>query len=489
MENSMYQPELQLTITHKQYNNQTITKNDIANFDILRYFAIFAFKTRFMIESSPILDTDIKNKALQIISSEKYAEIADVVNKINSDYLYWSDVKYRARTLGISPVELWAIIKLIRERSDIPVTGFDNLHFALTNRMQRQCHEFDMNFGGSWGTSKIFPSDRTTQELYLVSSIMEEAIASSQMEGAATTREAAKDMLRKKISPKDKSQRMILNNYTTINFIREHYKEKLTPELIMQVHALMTEGALDIQDAAGRLRRDDENIVVGDGITGETVHIPPAAECLTEFIENLCRFFNDTNPALFIHPIIRAIIIHYLVGFYHPFADGNGRTARALFYWYMMKSDYWLVQYMSISRIIKGSKKSYEKAYLYSEHDANDISYFIQYNLNVLHKSFEELRKYLIRKNNEKKKAERLLHLGNVSSRQTQIINRFIEEPEEVLTSADVVRLTGVSTGTAKSDLKDLTAKGYLSEIALNGKTKGYIRSDLFTELVGSIRR
>ena len=70
-----------------------------------------------------------------------------------------------------------------------------------------------MNFGGSWGASKIFPNDRTTQELYLISSIMEEAIASSQMEGAATTREAANDMLRKKISPKDKSQRMILNNY------------------------------------------------------------------------------------------------------------------------------------------------------------------------------------------------------------------------------------------------------------------------------------
>ena len=70
-----------------------------------------------------------------------------------------------------------------------------------------------MNFGGSWGASSIFPEDKTTQELYLISSIMEEAIASSQMEGAATTREAAKDMLRKKISPKDKSQRMILNNY------------------------------------------------------------------------------------------------------------------------------------------------------------------------------------------------------------------------------------------------------------------------------------
>lgn len=150
-------------------------------------------------------------------------------------------------------------------------------------------------------------------------------------------------MLRKKISPKDKSQRMILNNYNTINFIREHAKESLTPAFIMQVHGMMAENALDIPDAAGRLRRDDKNIVVGNGITGEIVHTPPAAECLSEFLNSLCAFFNNENTEIFIHPIIKAITIHFLVGYYHPFADGNGRTARALFYWYMMKSNYWLV--------------------------------------------------------------------------------------------------------------------------------------------------
>ena len=345
-----------------------------------------------------------------------------------------------------------------------------------------------MNFGGSWGASSIFPEDKTTQELYLISSIMEEAIASSQMEGAATTREAAKDMLRKKISPKDKSQRMILNNYNTINFIRDHAKESLTPELIMEIHRMMTENALDIPDAVGRLRRDDENIVVGNGITGETVHTPPSAECLSDFLNSLCAFFNDENTEIFIHPIIKAITIHFLVGYYHPFADGNGRTARALFYWYMMKSNYWLVQYLSISRIIKGSKKSYEKAFLYSEADGNDIGYFVQYNLEVLLKSFEALSRYIKRKNNERKKSEKLLHLGNITARQADILSLCIENPDIVLVSTDIVGKFGVTHNTAKSDLRNLTEKGYLSEISLNGRTKGYIRSSDFEQMVSRVR-
>lgn len=415
--------------------------------------------------------------------------IASSIKKITDDYLYWADVKYRAQSLGLTKEDLWSAVKYSRMLTDIKIEGFENIHFSLSNSMQRKCHEFDMNFGGSWGASKIFPDDKSTQELYLVSSIMEEAIASSQMEGAATTRKVAKDMLRRKINPKDRSQRMILNNYNTINFIRDHAKEDLSPELVMQIHGMMTEGALDIEDAAGRFRKTEENIVVGNGITGETVHTPPSADCLPKFIEQLCIFFNDNSPKLFIHPIIRGIIIHFLIGYYHPFADGNGRTARALFYWYMMRNDYWLVQYLSISRIIRGSKKAYEKAYLYTEHDSNDIGYFIQYNLDVLNKSFDELQKYLIKKYQEKKKAERLLHLGNITPRQAEILNRYIENPDEVLSSVDVMNRFGISSGTAKSDLRDLTNKQFLKEIALNGRTKGYIRNDNFQDMVRHIKK
>ena len=414
-------------------------------------------------------------------------ELKNLISSINSRYLYWSDVKYR-KPSGMTDIELWSRVKSVRNLTDVKIWAQNNIHFSLTNAMQRLCHEFDMNFGGSWGASKIFPDDKTTQELYLISSIMEEAIASSQMEGAATTREAAKDMLRKKISPRDKSQRMILNNYNTINFIRDHAKDRLTPALIMQIHGMMTENALDVPDASGRLRREDENIVVGNGITGEIVHTPPSAECLNEFLDSLCAFFNDETIDIFVHPIIRAITIHFLVGYYHPFADGNGRTARALFYWYMMKSNYWLVQYLSISRIIKGSKKSYEKAFLYSEADGNDIGYFIQYNLDVLHKSFDALSRYIKRKNKEKKNSEKLLHLGNITERQSEILSWCIENPDIVIVSVDIVSRLGVTPNTAKSDLRKLTEKGYLREISLNGRTKGYVRSDSFEQLVSKIR-
>lgn len=433
-----------------------------------------------MIESPPPTTTPAD-------ASSDTEEVRNLISSINSRYLYWSEVKYRIPS-GMTGIELWSKVKSIRDLTNVRIWDQDNIHFSLTNTMQRLCHEFDMNFGGSWGASRIFPDDNTTRELYLISSIMEEAIASSQMEGAATTREAAKEMLRKKISPRDKSQRMILNNYTTINFIRDHAKERLTPALIMQIHGLMTENALDVPDAAGRLRRDDENIVVGNGITGEIVHTPPPAECLNEFLDNLCVFFNNENTDIFVHPIIRAITIHFLVGYYHPFADGNGRTARALFYWYMMKSDYWLVQYLSISRIIKGSKKSYEKAFLYSEADGNDIGYFIQYNMDVLLKSFDALSQYIKRKNNEKKKAEKLMHLGNLTVRQSQILSLCIENPDIVIVSTDIVGKFGVTPNTAKSDLRKLTEKGYLREISLNGRTRGYVRSDSFDQMVGKIR-
>jgi Fic family protein len=66
-----------------------------------------------------------------------------------------------------------------------------------------------------------------------------------------------------------------------------------------------------------------------------------------------------------------------MIGWIHPFTDGNGRTARAIFYWYMLKKGYWL-ENLSISRIIKDTLKlNMKKSILYSEADGNDLGYFI----------------------------------------------------------------------------------------------------------------
>lgn len=58
----------------------------------------------------------------------------------------------------------------------------------------------------------------------------------------------------------------------------------------------------------------------------------------------MCAFPNGHLPDTFIHPAIRAIILHFWLGYDHPFVDGNGRTARALFYWAMLRQNYSLFE-------------------------------------------------------------------------------------------------------------------------------------------------
>lgn len=408
-------------------------------------------------------------------------DIVALVDKINEDYEYWDAVKYKKPSKRFSAKKLWTYVKADRMKNMVRVWPKYNILLGITNQMQRMCHEFDMNFGGFWGTSSIIPND--SKEWYLVSSLMEEAIFSSQMEGAATTRLVAKDMLRKKMTPKDKSQQMIANNYQTIQFVVQNQDTSLTVELLQHIHRLMTENTLDDPNDAGRFRTNDE-VVVENGITHEVVHRPPSYTEIPEFVKDLCKFFNEEKPKVFIHPIIRAIIIHFMIAYMHPFADGNGRTARALFYWYMLKQKYWLAEYLSISRVIAKSKKSYEKTFQYTEADNNDIGYFVAYNLRALDLSFKQLQGYLERKQEEKKAANTFLQLGDINDRQAQVIKMFVDNPKEVITVKDIQSKFFISATTAKADIMGLVNRGLINEFAFNKVKRGYVRSENFEESV-----
>ncbi len=433
-----------------------------------------------MIESPPKIEDADLFKAYIHLSKEEYGAVSALVEKINERYDFWSDVKYEKPSIPISPQELWAFVKASRMKNRMLVWPQYGIHMSVTNHMQRICHEFDMNFGGSWGTSSLIPEGNKNQ--YLISSLMEEAISSSQMEGASTTRKVAKEMLRKKITPKDKSQQMIFNNYQTIHFIVENKDKPLTEEMLLRIHGLMTEGTLDRPEDAGRFRSNDD-VVVEDGITHEIVHTPPSYRDIPDFITDLCDFFNEEKAKVFIHPIIRGIIIHFMLAYMHPFVDGNGRTARALFYWYMLKRGYWLTEYLSISRIIARSKKAYEKSYLHVEADQNDIGYFVVYNLRVLDLAFKDLQHYIKRKTAIQKQASAFLRIGNVNERQAEVIRVFYENQEQVITVKDVQAKFGISPTTAKNDIIGLVNMGILEEIAFNKVKRGYIKGKNFDEL------
>ena len=438
-----------------------------------------------MIERPPII-TDQDLAVVMLDKSKRPDEkLSALIDRINDDYEYWDTVKYKKIPDSCSSAkDLWLRVKASRVSATVFTWDKYCVSFGLTNKMQRLCHEFDMNFGGSWENGSVIPNDN--RERYLISSLMEEAIYSSQMEGAVTTRKVAKDMLRRQISPKDKSQQMIVNNYQTIRFIVENKQTPLTPELVLHIHHLMTDKTLNDPNDAGRLRTNNE-VVVEDGITHEVVHTPPSFEELPSFLKELCKYFNETNARVFVHPIIRGIIIHFMVAYMHPFVDGNGRTARALFYWYMLKQGYWLTEYLSISRVIAMSKKSYEKAYQYVEADYNDLGYFIAYNLKVLDQSFKQLQNYIKKKQNERMLANTFLRLGDINERQAQIIRMYMENPKEVLTVKDLQNKFMVTATTAKSDIVGLLKRGLLDEIAFNKVKHGYVKGQNYDEIVKDI--
>lgn len=424
-----------------------------------------------MIELPPKIDRKtLVNALLKGIDPN----IMPVVDKVNADYEYWDKAKYKKLPEGFTPQMLWTNVKASRLRGTIPVWNKYGINLCVTSQMQRLCHEFDMEFGSFWEVEG--DSQSAEKKYYLSSSLMEEAIYSSKMEGASTTRIVAKDMLRKKKSPQNKSQQMIVNNYNTIQYIVEHKEQPLTEELLLTIHRLMTEKTLDNPEDAGRFRTNDK-VVVADMVEGDIIYTPPSFQEIPEFVESLCNFFNNDNPRTFIHPIIRGIIVHFMLAFMHPFVDGNGRTARALFYWYMLKEGYKLTEYMSISRVIAKSKENYEKSFRYVENDGNDMGYFVAYNLKALETSFQQLREYIQRKQQEKKAASTFMMAGNINYRQAIVLQRLKDEPDTIFTVKDVQELFSVSSMTARKDLADLVQQGYLTEIAINKVTRGYINN------------
>ncbi|HBX51225.1 MAG TPA: cell filamentation protein Fic [Bacteroidales bacterium] len=409
-------------------------------------------------------------------------EFQSLVNDINEKYLYWDKAKYNATNLVSEPKVLWAAIKLSRTINAKKIQfGEHKFFYNLTDFIQKELHEFDLHIGGHLGTRNLIPED--DKKRYLVSSIMEEAIASSQIEGAVTTRKQAKEMLRKNIKPKNKSEQMILNNYITIKHIVEIKDEPITTERFLEIHRLISSQTLPDTKYEGKYRKDNE-IKVIDVVNGNIVHSPPDYREISKLLNDVFIFFNNDKNDQFIHPIIKGCIIHFMIGFIHPFVDGNGRTARALFYWYLLKNGYWLTEYLSISRLIVKSKAQYARAYQYTEMDDNDLTYFINYKIKTMEMAFDSLREYIQLKINEKRKGINFQRIKGINTRQAEIIKWIFEEPNLMFSVKEIENRLTISNQTARTDLTELVNRGYLEIINLNNKTKGFCRTENFENIL-----
>jgi Fic family protein len=397
-------------------------------------------------------------------------------------YRHWDTLRHIAPPQGVTSEEWWLGIKLARQAAATELPMRDKagrtVRFAAVDVVQQMLMQVDRNASGQIQVSEQV-TDPQTRDTYLLKGLMEEAITSSQLEGASTTREVAKEMIQQGRSPRTHSERMIYNNYQALQFIRRMGKNPLTASMVFELHRILTDGTLDNPEAAGRFRREDEEICVMDE-NGSVLHMPPPASQLPERMRAMCQFANAaSDETRFVHPVVRAITLHFWLAYDHPFVDGNGRTARALFYWAMASQGYWLCEFISISRILKQAPGRYARSFLYTETDDNDATYFVLSQLKVILRAIQELADYLETKQRELRQTQKLIQQSRLlreqlNYRQLGIVRHAMKHPRFVYTIESHRNSNNISYATARSDLLKL------SEVGLLDLTKGQKRRMLF---------
>lgn len=409
-------------------------------------------------ERSPDISQVLKKRKISFDD-----DISKYAREYNERYLHWDELRYR--DLGkVDVMDVWALMKVLRELSSEKLNvGTISMSFSITNDFQRKLHYID---------SRILPGllisdgvDDKRRIMLSVSSMMEESIASSQLEGASTTTKLAKKLLRSGSEPRDRSQQMILNNYRAMQLIRSRLNEQLTPELILDIHRTITAGTLDDSSFEGRFRSDN-SVTICDRYEDVTYHDPVDFSSIGDCIAGLCEYINDST--VFTHPLVKGIMLHFAMGYIHPFMDGNGRVARSLFYWYSMKNGYSMIEYLSISKVIKKHRQKYDLAYLLTETDGNDVTYFIDYNLRMITESIEIFDAYLKRKANEQRETMHDLERYGLNYRQSQMFKDLMRTGDSV-SVIEVSQKYQITTATARRDLQKLAASGLVRMAGTDG--------------------
>src|SRR5690606_24012594 len=184
------------------------------------------------------------HESLQLLSPERMSLLLPHINPLpHGKYLHWNELRRRPAPQGLSHEEWWAAVAFSRSSLIQPLPLFDKngkpFMFSTPAPVTIDLHHIDRDAAGQIrGSGDTLQTD---SHRFLMSSLIEEAITSSQLEGAATTRKVAAEMLRSGRKPRDVSETMIYNNYRAMEHLRSLRQERLTPEHVLELHRILSE--------------------------------------------------------------------------------------------------------------------------------------------------------------------------------------------------------------------------------------------------------
>ena len=396
---------------------------------------------------------------------------------VRGRYVHWDRLRHLPVPEGLSHEEWWLGIKLARRTQyrSLPLLDTRGRPFVymLPDAVQEALHRIDSQARG-WTGAPEHVTNPSTRDRFIVSSLIEEAITSSQLEGASTSRIVAADMIRSRRNPRDRSERMILNNYRAMAAIRRMKDEPLSLDSLLRLHAILSADTLDDPDAEGRIQGSgEERVQVWDNVDGRVLHTPPPADELPDRMNAMIRFANrEGDDGAFLHPVIRAIALHFWLAYDHPFQDGNGRTARALFYWSMLRHGYWMFEFTSISRLLVRAPVQYGRAFLHTESDENDLTYFILHQIDVISRSLSDVESWIQKKIEQTREVERMLRRSSdLNHRQLALLAHAVRHHDAQYTIRSHMTSHDVAYATSRADLFKLAELGLLDRRRRGEKT------------------
>ncbi len=307
----------------------------------------------------------------------------ELIRQFTDRYLTREEIAYRLPvSLPIS--EFWPVID--RARRDIsielPLKTQDGeyFRFVMNSSITEQCNAVASM------ARKSYLLDTLPPEI-MEDATIDEAVWSSVIEGAFTSRAEAAKIIRQDKAPANRSEQMIKNNYRAMLYVLEHLEEPISAKTLTDIAKLVTDNASD--EPVRGFRTVQVYVTGREGV----VYTPPSAEQVPRLMNDLLDFIQNSD----LHPLFKACIAHFYFVYVHPFTDGNGRTARALSYMMLLRSGYDFFRFFSVSGIIAEERNRYYKSMRNVEASGDDMTYFIDYYSAMLARSTDKIEKQLIR--------------------------------------------------------------------------------------------
>ena len=306
----------------------------------------------------------------------------------------------------------------------------------------------------------IKSSDKKT---VLLDALIDEGFSSSVIEGAFSTKKIAKEMYQKKIAPKNKSEKMILNNINAMDYILENLSYPLNEEMLLNIYRILTENTLEEGEQVDKYR--DSQVYVIDPNSTQAAYVPPPHTQVQALMDSLMEFISSPDD---LHPVVKACIIHFYFVYIHPFFDGNGRTARAISYMYLLQKGYDFFKFFSVSSVVGQQRSKYYKALKDTEDFDSDLSYFISFYVEMIEKSIDQT---LDRAKRESGYQLLLTHLNKtgiiLSKRHEKALKIYLKADKNYTTIEEYSKKLKVVYETARTDLNQLTDLGLFKKSQL----------------------